>query len=193
LTSSHRRTKTFLVAAVAALALTALVASSASAAIVPAKFSSSNIKMTTTGITVKRSNLEPNSCTLNAPGYSAFALGNEFYGDNDGVGGTTVFSCPSGKAFSFFFNGKATYDTVTAKYTITLFKNTELSLWSPWGNYKQSSEATAAWVNGSGATASTVTFNNPTLGLTSEGGKPISIEGTFKATTSTGGLLTLSH
>jgi hypothetical protein len=193
LTRLRKTTKLFLVAGVAALALSALGAASASATIVPAKFSSTGgIKMTSTGITVRRSGIEPQSCTQFGT-YLGWAEGNQFFGSNTSFE-YTKFTCPSGKEFQLRIVGSTTFNTVTGVYTVTIGGN-GISQWSPWGQYLQSTSpgTTATWVNGSGSTASTITFSNATVGKTLEGEKPLSVEGTFKATTESGGLLTLSH
>jgi hypothetical protein len=63
----------------------------------------------------------------------------------------------------------------------------------PYGNYNQNGgeKFRGKWTNGSGATASTVTFSEAPIGYS--GGQLLTLSGTLKATTPTGGLLTLSH
>jgi hypothetical protein len=192
---SQRNIKGILAAAVAVLALSAAFASSASASIVAAKFSSSTMKLTTTGVTVKKNGLEPQSCTLSfGHPWLGFTGGSEFFGSN-GTNEWTDFSCPSAKAFQFRIVGKASYDTVTWVYFLTI-SSYNISEFTPWGNYLQNASpaATATWVNGAGATPSKVTFSNPTIGNLIECcSKAISVEGSFTATTEAGGLITLSH
>lgn len=190
-----RQLRIAVTSAVAALAMSAVLASVASAAIVPAKFSSSSIKLTTSNLTVKANGIEPKTClAATLPGT---AEGQNFYVGNAGGFAESKFTC-GGLSFTMVFLGEARYDTVAGSYAFHVNDFPSWSLQSPWGSYSQQSGASGGggsngvWVNGSGSTASTVTFGNPTVGWTF-GGKKVSIEGTFKATTSTGGLLTLSH
>lgn len=181
-----------LTAAVAAMAMSALVASSASASIVPAKFSNSSFKLTSTGITVKGNGIEPKTCTPSSY-IEGYAENSNFLASNPGFA-ETKFSCTGGTSFSMVLLGEAQYDTVANHYILHVNSFSSWSLNSPYGGYWQESESTATWLNGSGSTASTITFTEQTLGHTFfPAGKKISISGTFKATTLSGGLLTLSH
>jgi len=61
---------------------------------------------------------------------------------------------------------------------------------SPYGLYVRRTFQ-VPWTNGSGSTQSTITFNKTEIGEANFG--PITATGTVTATTTTGGLLTLSH
>ena len=185
----NKRMRIVLTAAVAAMALSAVLASTAAAAIVPANFSSTSIKLTTSNLTVRANGAEPKLCS--AATLSGTAENNNFYVGNSGGFAESKFTC-GGAQFTMVFLGEARYDTVAGKYIFHVNDFPSWSLWSPWGSYSQNVAADGTWVNGSGSTASTATFSGQTVGYTT-GGKKVSIEGTFKATTSSGGLLTLSH
>ncbi len=184
-------------AAMAAMAMSALVASSASAAIVPAEFSSSSFKLTSTGITVKGNGIEPKTCTPSVAIQGSAEPGGGFLASNPGYA-ESKFSCTGGTAFYMVFLGEALYDTVANRYFLHVNDFPSWSLSSPFGSYSQVSGSgeggsEATWVNGSGATASTITFTNQTVGWTYSG-KRVSIDGgALKATTPSGGLLTLTH
>lgn len=191
--SSQSKTKVFIAAAVAAFALSALVASAASAAVVPAKFSSSSIKFTTSGLTVKRNGTEAKTCTFYGTSPSGMTEADSFFVSNHGEGDVTL-SCTSSilKLQTIMF-GRVSYDTVANRYTLQVSEYNVVPLESPWGSYSYyQGTFGGTWVNGSGATSSTVTFTNQTLGYTTSGDQ-LTIEGQIKATTSTGALLTLSH
>ena len=110
----------------------------------------------------------------------------------------TKFTCGGTSTFTMVLRGSAKYDTETNSYSLHVNDWNNWTLWSPWSEgYSQVSGAeeggsTATWTNGSGLTASTVKFTNQVIGGTFSG-KVVTIEGTLKATTSSGGLLTLSH
>lgn len=185
------RTARLLLAAVAAVMALGALAASASASVVPAYFSGSSFKVTApSGITLKRSGTEPKVCTptwtiTGSAQLNGFTFGNV-------QGGETKFTCPSGTSFTIGFVGEARYDTVTGQYSLYVNYDPGYSLVSPWGSYYENSAFSGAWVNGSGSTPSTLTYTNAVVGHTTAGA-PISIEGTLNVTTSTGGLLTLSH
>lgn len=188
---SQRSVKAFLTVAVAALALGALVASSASAAIVPAKFSNSSVKLTTTGVTLKRAGIEAKSCTL-SPAIQLFAEGSGFIGGN-GELGEARFTCGT-SSLRMRFVGEVLYDTVAGTYSFGLADYTTVQLASPYGFYWQNTggKTKAPWVNGSGATNSKITLSETPIGYDNSS-KLITMSGTLTATTSAGGLVTLSH
>lgn len=191
-----KRTKSILMTALAAMAISAVGASAASAELVPATFSNSSFKMAVSNLTVRANGIEPKTCTSTTLTGSAEESG-VFYAGNAGGFAESKFTC-GGSSFYMVFLGEALYDTETGKYSLHVYDFNSWSLSSPWGSYSQVSGngeggSDATWVNGSGLTPSTATFKNQTVGYTYSGGKKISIEGTFKVTTSTGGLLTLSH
>lgn len=184
--------RVLLATAVAAMALSAVFASAATAEEWQAKFSSPSIKLSTTGITLKANGGEPKTCTAVSLSGTAQENG-AFYVGNQGGKAESKFSCGGLSIFTMVFLGEAFYEDETGQYMVRVSNfGGGWSLESPWGSYTQTNDTEATWVNGSGATASTVTFNNQTVGFTTSG-KAVSISGTFKATTPTGGLLTLSH
>jgi len=177
------------------MVLSALVASSAGASIVPAKFSTPYFKMTTPapGITVKRNGIEPKTCTFVRPAEGEAGTGSfTFYWAWNGYGLVSHFNCGLGTELWLGIQGEGTYDTVANTYTLTVKYNSGSSQLSPVGSYYQNAVAKGTWVNGSGATPSKLTFVNQQIGSLLSGGT-ISIDGTFNFTTSTGGLITLSH
>jgi hypothetical protein len=189
---SQKRTRRVISIVAAVCGLTALMAAPASATIVPAKFSSAWTKESTTGLTVKKNGLEAKTCTL--PSWSeGFTSGSQFGFISEGE--QIKLLCPNtSSSVNMVWAGSATYDTVTGKYNLHFNDYTAMMLPSLWGYYTQQSGSggfNATWTNGSGATASTFTFANQTFG--SVGGQKLTIDGTVKATTSSGGLLTLSH
>lgn len=190
---TRSRIRVFVSTIVAVCCLTALLAASASASIVPAKFSSFDLKLSGSGlITLKRAGIEPKTCELKKP-IEAFVEGNEFLGGNS-EWGETRFSCTSGTTtLAIRSYGEALYDTVTGAYSLHIFDYAGVTQLSPYSWYEQAAgqKFTGKWTNGSGATASTVSFTEAPIGYA--GGKLITFSGTLKATTSTGGLITLSH
>jgi hypothetical protein len=180
------------VAAVAAIAMFAVAnVSPAMAEEVEATFSGSKMKITTSSISVKLGTGEPVSCTLNkgkaeGPASNGFTVWNESF--------RTKFSCPGGTTLETKLTGVTWYDTVAAKYIAYMEPEFGgFSESSPFGTYGQDGEPIATYVNGSGATASTLSLTNATIGHRLSDGKAITISGTFNSTTPTGGLLTLSH
>lgn len=179
-----------MVAAIAVASLFAAVsASPAFAEIRTAKFSASTIKLTTSGITVKRSNGESKACTLKGGATSGTTTGAEYIVSNENFL-RTRFECAGGTKLEMLFSGEASFDTVSSKYRLVVAANEAFNP-SPWGQYFEE-ETVGTWVNGSGSTNSTVTFEEARIGQLSSF-ETLKISGTFTATTSTGGLLTLSH
>ena len=184
-----------LVSSLAALALMVAVAP-ASAENLKATFSGSSMKLTTSGITVEKAGTEAKTCTLNTGSTSGSISSNAPYVHNEVVGGVlqvTGFTCTgSTKLQVWTLYAQPYFDTTTSKYILPLEVSTE-SVTSPWGKYLENGKALGVWVNGSGLTPSTLTYSKTQIGLLSATGQPITISGTFNATTSTGGALTLSH
>jgi hypothetical protein len=178
----------------ACLALAAFGAVTASAEVVNAKFSANNIKLATTGVTVEKNAAEPKLCTTTTRGP---ATGETFTGAffaSNNVTFQTEFDCPSASWLDLgFYGAEVKYDTVTGKYSVTMNKEVGGGFESPWGTY-QAKQPTVTWTNGSGATNSTITFSKTLIGTSGGGtGFPLTLTGTFTATTKAGGLLTLSH
>jgi len=188
----------FISALLAVAAMTALLASSASASLVAAKFSSASFRFVGSGtITLKRNGIEAKTCELKTPliggnfgPTSSFQVGNGTFGE-------AKFTCPTGGTpvyLEMFYWGEAQYDNVTGAYSLRVDNYSEHTLGSPYGQYSQitTGQDRGSWTNGSGTTASTVTFNEALIGHDTAG-KSITFTGTMKVTTSTGGLVTLSH
>ena len=188
------------VAALAAAACLALgvLAGPAMGGIVAAKFSNSTLKVTTSGMTVKSNGGEAKTCTL-MEGYAD----NSFYGEETVLRNHEViadglqkigFNCTGGTTLDLQAAYFPTYNTSTGAYN---FGITALnwSSWnaSPWGNYAQYAGISPTFTNGSGSTQSTIVFNEVKIGQLSGGLKKFTLSGTMTATTSTGGLITLSH
>jgi len=182
-----RKTKGCL-ALMAVVTAVAAVASPASASEIPAKFSASTIKLTTTGMTVKRNGEDPRTCTPEGGSFSG--------GTSEGiasVGGfyPVSFKCSGPSTLQMNFFAKVVWDTVASKYIFQTGGGAGASLISPWGSYSPAASVKSTWVNGSGSTNSTLKFENTILGNGTGGN--VTLTGTFTATTSSGGLLTLSH
>lgn len=184
------------VGAIAALA--AIGASPAMAEIVATKFNANTAKLSGT-LTVKKNGGEAKTCELKSatgiaseksPGYiqvytNAFDL-------------QTYFTCTGGTKFSLgFYPALGRYDTITGAYSLNL-THLAKEYASPWGGYQAgyyspNGEIIAGWTNGSGATSSTIDFNELNVGALTSGFAKITVSGSLTATTSTGGLLTQSH
>jgi hypothetical protein len=190
-----RSIKILLTAVVAAMAMSAILASVAAAEVVPAKFSSSEFNLTTSGLTLKRNGIEAKTC-VSPSAIEGYAESSNFLASNLEGFAETKFTCGGTSTFTIVLKGTAKYDTVTNSYSLHVNDFNSWSLWSPWSEgYWQNTGgkgSTATWTNGSGSTASTVKFTNQWIGSTFSG-KQVTIEGTLKATTLSGGLLTLSH
>jgi hypothetical protein len=192
-----------LVLAVASCLLLSVGASSAFAAEVPAKFSSETaIKATGTGLTVKKNGGEAKTCEIvkTTTGSVANSTGGSqgvITLQNDGVFYRTNLSCSGGTTLQLILAvGSAKYETTTGAYFIRFAPFAGSSVSSPYGSYSWaagSSDVKIGWTNGSGATASTLTFSETVLGIHTDGKSKISLTGSIKVTTSAGGLVTLSH
>ena len=182
----------FLVSSVAALALfVAVGVSPAAAEEANATFSGSSIKLTTSGITVKKNGSEAKSCTLFG-GSAQGPISASYAWPSNSNFSYTLLSCTGGTALEFWMQLVPKYDTTTGQYTLRLGP-AGVSSRSPYGAMTETATGKGTWTNGSGATNSTVTFNEAQVGLLNSTGASITISGTFTATTSTGTLLTLSH
>lgn len=183
--------------AVACVAFAAVGASSAMAEVVNGKWSAGTIKLALSGtLTVKRNGGEAKTCEMPAgpaTGQAVTGSGAAFAW-NDSVTGETKFSCGSAQLALYFSEMLAHYDTTTGKYSVQLLKVGPQAS-SPWGNYNVGfyGKPSGEFTNGSGTTASTLSFNEALVGgLVSDSSK-ITVTGTFNVTTTSGGLLTLSH
>lgn len=175
----------------AAIAAIAAFASPASAAEVSAKFSASTIKLTTTGVTLKKNGGEARTCTP-----SGGSLGGPTFESGMYLGsfGTVYLNCPNvAEQLQFTVFGSALYDTVTSRYFVKINPAGSSSQYSPYGSYWElpSTRMEPTWINGSGGTNSTLKFENEEIGYLVSGGAKLTLDGTFTATTSSGGLLTL--
>jgi hypothetical protein len=183
------------VLAVAASLLLAVGASSAMAEVVSAKFSSTgSTKVPTANLTVKKNGIEPKTCNLPVAATGGGTSGSELYAWNNEVTALMEFSCGGSLSFSLALRpATGAYDTVAAAYKMWIYPNPGCcaTLKSPWGAYAGGSPFLTGWTNGSGATQSTLTFNENVVGTI--GSAKITISGSITVTTGTGGLLTLIH
>lgn len=190
----RRKTLRALPVMLAALALTAVVGvAPAAAEEVSATWSGSTIRATTSGVTVKKNGADAKSCTLLGGATAGSILSGAAYLAN--ASAETRFECSGGtNLWVATLPIYPKYDTTTGKYLLKLsVSHTGLS---PWGGGIVQTGAVfkGTWVNGSGSTPSTVTYEEATLGYQSSTGEPITLSGTFNVTTNSGGgLLTLSH
>jgi len=199
----RRKLRVLAITVGAVAALTAIAASPAMAEKVATKFNASTATLSGTNLTVKKNGGEAKTCELKSTAGKA----------NEGSGTLEVWTvplsfsldtrlqCTGGTTLAIsLFAAKGQYDTVTGAYSlkVTWAGNargylTPYASASYWGGYLNK-EVAPSWINGSGATASKIVFNETYLGklepaLTAD----ITLSGTITATTSTGGLLTLSH
>lgn len=176
---------------VALVVLGSVVASSAMAESVAAKFSGTSLKLTTAGVTVKKNGGEAKTCTLSPSSTSGSVSGSSVLLFNNF--GNTVFNCTGGTQLIVLLSVEARYDTVTGQYSLRQSSGANQNT-SPWGTYTTLSQLNGNWTNGSGATNSTVTYNEAKVGQLNAGAhETITMSGTFTATTSSGTLITLSH
>jgi hypothetical protein len=185
--------KILVVAAVAAMALGAVSVSSASATIVSAKFSSFGLRVSASGVSIQKGSGTAKSCSVSsAEGWTE--PNGSFVASSEGVGGAMRFTCTDATYLRLRFNGFARYDTVTGRYYLQVADYSSL-LASPWGTYYQTTGGTNqwTWVNGSGATPSTMTLKEQYVGNQNLTGEKITITGTVTAKGEGGGLITLSH
>lgn len=190
---NSKRFKVLITPLVVLVASAAVGVAPAAAEVVSAKFSGTSMKMTTTGVTVKKNALEPKTCTLFGGATQTSSLGESLAWVANVNFGETLFSCSGSTQLenSMYFNAK--YDTATGKYSLRYGKGSYGGR-SPYGNYGGTGETfTGTWVNGSEGTPSTLTFAEAQLGLLSGSGLPITLSGTFNVTTKAGTVLTLSH
>lgn len=187
---SNRRLKSTVAALVALAAFAAISVSPAAAESVTAKFSGTTLKLSGSSYTLKKGT-ETKTCTLGGGSASSEISSNTFWLRNlSGQLGDTGFSC-SGSYFGLQWQGAAKYDTVTGQYSLVDLSAGSQEI-SPWGTYG-TVEWNAPWTNGSGTTNSTVTLNEVVVGKLFAGAESLKLSGTFTATTSSGGLITLSH
>jgi len=179
-------------AVLAVVAVAAVFAAPASASEVAAKFSASSIKVTTSGMTLKRANGETRTCSLYGGKAQGGTSGSEATLENYALADVR-FSCTGPSTLEVSMWISVSYNTVTEAYRFhSNVTEPSTSHVSPWGGFFQDSEKfDGVWVNGSGSTNSTIKYENTPIGSDSKG--TLTLSGTFTATTSAGGLLTLSH
>jgi hypothetical protein len=173
----------------------ALTAAPAMAEEVPAKASATNIRLSATSITVKKNGAEPKNCEL-ASATGGIEFGAVAWIKSGITDYQTHLTCAGGTHFSIDFYGSFLYyDTATAQYKFRPEGTLSGEFESPWGSYLPTpgTKPTGVWTNGSGATNSTIKFNESPVGKIQPGGAQISFSGTFTAKTAAGGLITLSH
>ncbi len=180
----------------------ALGASPAMAESVATKFNAGTAKLSGTGLTVKKNGGEAKTCELKATTGTASETNGTMTVYSQPVWYTlpTKLECTGGTTLHISMIATGKYDTVTGAYSLrSIYGGTTgggyLSPYGAYlGGYGQGKETIAGWTNGSGSTSSTINFNETYLGtLESDLSSKITLTGTITATTSTGGLLTLSH
>jgi hypothetical protein len=178
-------------------ALAAVVASPAMATKVNTKFNATTIKLSGTGLTTKLNGAEPKTCELASITGTASASGSFTDYKEAWPSFQTVLPCAGGTKLWLTLLGSSYYDTTTGNYTVSLNYGPGALYYSPYGEYYagySGKEITATWVNGTALTPSTIVFNESYLGkLKPALSANVTLNGTMTATTSTGGLLTLSH
>lgn len=197
-----RKLRVLAVAVGAISALAALGASPAMAELVTAKFSAGTATLSGTNLTVKKNGGEAKTCQLKATSGTASQTTGELLVYSQPVWYTlpTKLECTGGTTLHISMIAWAKYDTATGAYSLrSEYASTGQGYLSPYGNYwggygQPNRETVSGWTNGSGSTSSTIVFNETYLGaLESNLSAKITLTGTITATTSSGGLLTLSH
>lgn len=183
-------------------ALAALGASPAMAESISTKFNANTATLSGTNLTVKKNGGEAKTCQLKATSGTASESNGTLTVYSQPVWYTlpTRLECTGGTQLHISMIATGKYDTVTGAYSLRseYAGNFGEGYISPYGTflggYGQNKETIAGWTNGSGSTPSTINFNETYLGvLESDHSAKITLTGTITATTSTGGLLTLSH
>jgi hypothetical protein len=179
------------------------VASTAMAEEVAGKFSSSSIKLSGSNLTVKKAGGDPRTCQLLEVIGSSSGGFLSVYNKWEGPETTELTCTGGGMALALRLNfGFAKYDTVTGAYSIVAQASNLNSVKSPWGYYYWGYNTPYGgyravrlnWTNGTASTPSTIDFNEQEIGvLAASTTTKLTLTGSLKATTSTGGLLTMSH
>jgi len=148
---------------------------------------------TPSSLTVKKNGAEAKTCKLleAVSGTAATSSGSIAVYNNTNTFMTELW-CSNEKAFGLDFDpaiGK--YNTVTGAYSLNLPWKPNAIHNSPFGVYTQAEHVAAGWTNGTETTPSTINFNETVLGTVFGG--TLTVTGTITATTSTGGLLAMSH
>lgn len=191
------RKPTMIVAIVAALAFTAFATASASAA----KWvqGETSMRWTASSITVEENGGSPVSCSLEEASSEPIpvfvkmgAVANGYGGVNTSSGPhgyNTELSCDGGQIFEFCACINAGSKISNGVYKMSMTNRFPGAPWmqSPYGEYAQGA-TTGTFVNGSGGTSSTLTFQKVNMNQIYP---PITISGTFTVTDGEGGLLTL--
>lgn len=188
ISTSLQRRSALAIAVVAALAFSAIATASASAT--EWVQGNTTMKWSNSTITLKKGE---SSATCSASGTGTTTNSGGFANGSVTNGGFVVkASCLGGTKVEFCACIMAEKSIGAGVYAVKMW-----NWWgglppytSPFGAYAQGS-AQATFTNGSGGTASTLSFSNATLGATEPGGVPITISGTFNVTTGSGGLLTI--
>jgi uncharacterized membrane protein len=194
LRNSTKRLKTLVMTVTVVAAFAAIIASSASAAVVSAKFSNETIKLTTTGVTIKKGGLDARTCTIQ--GGSASGITNWFGGYTMvNENGEIWFNCSGSTVLQLRVLALPKYDNVALRYFLQMNDAFSTDQASPYGRWWQDSPSLPdpTYINGSGATKSQLKFVNEPIGYVAATGAAITLDGTFTATTTSNTLLTLSH
>jgi hypothetical protein len=187
--TTRRAAKGMIVTALAALAVLALGAGSASASVAKWTPEGSTQWSASSGFTLKQENGTKASCLIASTELSTWA-GSAFESNAWLHPGSESYARCNGSSttnFTIIMAGSASLDTGTYHFTLSPIESNQSS---PWGTYREfGGKAVGTYTNGSGSTASTLTFNEQKIGTFAGGW--LYLTGTFKVTTGSGGLMTL--
>jgi hypothetical protein len=186
--NSFRPARTFVLAIVAALALSGFIAGSASAT--TATFTpQGSTTWSAKSFTLYDNGAAAATCTptVGWKGSTYTPPSVVMLGFTEGLGQSSA-KCNGSSTVNF-----TVLVSVTGRneggYTVTLEGNPGTKS-SPYGSYNQTSGGVGAFTNGFGIVSSTVTFNKAHLGKLANGHE-VTLSGTFTVTTGSGGLMTL--
>jgi hypothetical protein len=138
-------------------------------------------------VTAYKNGLQPLTCTAPTSMVGEFFDAQHAVVESFGLALQLKLSCSNGRPLGLVS------EMTTASTTSLWYGGSLEHVVSPWdggGEYVAQGLMVGDWKNGSGSTASTVTFLKDKAGTTLDG-YPVTISGTLKVTTSTGGLLTI--
>ncbi|HET9153678.1 MAG TPA: hypothetical protein VFN85_06155 [Solirubrobacterales bacterium] len=180
--------------ALASLAVGVVGASAASANVTWAQ-GNTTMKLAATSVSVKLQGGSSVTCTnATASGEAQNGETTSGYVANDIEGsGSFSFSCPNSTRLGFHaYVEPSSVISENHEYRLAMYDSFIGKYKSPFGEYNQDGEATGVYVDGSGTTPSTLTFKEAVIGhLRTFPNTAVLLTATFKATTGSGGLLTL--
>lgn len=181
-----------LLAALASLALSLAGVAQASASISWLQ-GEGNVTAKTPTISVKKKGGSSVSCTWNSITGWASSLEGEALAYFDNALGKVRLSCAGGKEFTFYALMKSEKAISVGKEYAVYIEGGSEGWASPFGTWSQYGVAPGGvFVNGSGATMSTLSFNEVPIGTLKEGGAQLLLTGTFTISRGASGLLTLT-